>query len=198
MRTGRDRYVRTDLQSLAILHLSDSLSNLRLSEHDDKRMLLSARSVFSALVAALTASAAGTASIGAFPEKDQVQWLQFFDDLRSGFAEAPAKDFVLSPARLLQAVRRNAIGYFEQPLDMDMIEEFGFCQLGWLRDHIEHPRPESLSIERSMIFAAISTGVQLTQRCLAPIWHHLDESQQQDASRLIEELGEECLKRLKD
>lgn len=198
MRTERDRYVRTDLESLAILHLSDSLSNLRLSEHDDRRMLLSARSVFSALVAALTASAAGTASIGAFPEKDQAQWLQFFDDLRLGFAEAPAKDFVLSPARLLQAVRRKPIGYFDQPLDMDMCEEFRFWQLGWLRDRIEHPRPESLSIERSMIFAAIFTGVQLTQRCLSPVWHHLDELQQQDASSLFEELREECLNRLKD
>lgn len=185
-------YVQIDLQSLTLAHLQDCTEQLAICARVPIQLLFAARSAHSALVTALTAASAGSASIGAFHPKEQEKWLRFFEDLRNGTAEAPVRDHVMPPKALLRVARQEAIGYFNEPLEIDMVDEYRLGVLIWLRGRVEHPRAEGLSIEPVMIADAVDVGASLTVRCLQPVWHHFEESQQALASEYVRRIRNQC------
>lgn len=174
------------------LHLADCLSHIDQSSGSSAGHLLAARSAHNAAVSAITAAVSGLESIGAYSASKQREWLEYFEAPLAGIREAPSGDRVLMPGDLLSVARRSAAGYLSAPLELDMVQEFQFFRLTWLRNRVEHPRAERLSVDKVGLYAAIHAGMHVTRHCFEAVAHHVEPDAYNRVGWLMEQICGRC------
>lgn len=190
-RKGIDRYVDVDCEGLVIAHFEDALAQLQRWPAEPLRLYFAARSVHSAMVAALTTAIAGTDSTGAFVEKARKEWLAFFETMRDGFEEVGPSDRVMSFREMIAKAQRDGGGWLTEPLSMDADTLSLIDRLTVLRDRMEHPRPELMAYQPEFILETLPPAIELGERFLSQVKHRLDAIQSFVAVRTITALSEQ-------
>lgn len=174
------RFVSINPEVLATIQLEDCLAELESAKAKPVRVLLSAKALHGALVAALTAALAGSAGVGAYEPKMRERFLSFLQNNRQGLAELPMPLRVMQVSKLLErACEPGGIEWRLEPLvcserDRELIDKLTF-----IRDDLEHPKPILNSFEAAWVLEAFPVAVRLTLECLEAVQHHLEEDELQ-------------------
>jgi hypothetical protein len=189
-----DKYVQVTFERLVKAHLEDALDQLNRWEKEPLRLFLAARSIHLALVTALSSALSGTDGTGAMADRDRRKWIEYFENTRAGFAEAPGTRMA-SFNELLERAQTGAIGWLQQALVLGENEKLALQKLTALRDWTEHPRPDHHFIEPTWMKDAMEVGLALTRHCTDTVWHRYDPLEQKHLEETFR-LTKEALARL--
>jgi hypothetical protein len=166
--------IRLTPERVAILALEDCTYHLDRSVIDINRLALAAKAAHLALQAAMTAALAGSASIGAHPPKLRGEYLQYFENRRSGPAAPPESDRVMSFGDLLATATESPLPWSQAPLALSDDERALLERLTKVRHAIEHPKQSHHSIEPAYVAEALPVAARLTAELLGSVFHHLE------------------------
>lgn len=171
--TNKDGWVRITPESVAILSLTDSLEQIERSASEPNRLMLAVKSAHLALQAALTAALAGSANIGAHPDRLRLKYLDHLHDRGAGKVPRPENDRVMDFSELLDTVTKSGLPWGGEPVQLTDDDRTLLDRLTSLRHAIEHPKQMSHSIEREAMLEPLSIAAKLTVELLASVFHHL-------------------------
>lgn len=172
-------YVEVTPRLLAMISLHDCEEQLERAKAEPMRLAQAAKSAHLALQSALIDALAGSASIGAYDDKLRAQYLAYFQDTRAGFAELPKSDRVMSFNKLLAKAMEHPMEWSGRKLEVSDDELKALERLAFLRDRIEHPRPDTWLIEPLFIALTLPVAARLTVELLDECHHHYEYGQRQ-------------------
>lgn len=179
-------------ERVSMISLIDCREQLDKSSIDKLRLALAAKVAHLALQAALTAAIAGTANIGAHPQKLRGQYLKYFEDSNSGTATRPDSDRVMSFVELLDAARTNTLPWTDTVLDVSDDEADLINRLTKVRHDVEHPKQLLYSIEPAYILRMLPIAARLTVTLLNSVFHHFEPGELEKIRIAVRAIEETC------
>ena len=164
-------------ERVAMISLIDCEEQLVKSGSDPLRLSLAAKSAHLALQAALTAALAGTANIGAHPEKLRVEYLNYLNDPDISNTARPISDRVMGFGELLELAKIGNLPWSNVPLAVDDNQQELLDRLTSLRHDIEHPKQNVHSIEPEFILQTLPVAARLTIELLETVFHHFESGE---------------------
>lgn len=161
-------------ERIAMISLIDCREQLEKSETFVLRLALAAKSGHLALQAALTAAIAGTANIGAHPEKLRTKYLEHFEESRTKQSERPESDRVMALSELLETATSNNLPWLNAPLSITPDQKNQLERLTSIRDAVEHPKQMLHAIEPDYILETMPVVADLTLSLLETVSHHFE------------------------
>lgn len=169
------RYISITPEDVAVLQLEETLAHLVAAKTQAVRLLLAAKSLHAAMVAALTAALAGSTGTGAYSDKLRAQWLELLEMNREAVREVDLPMRVLNAADLLRrAGQPGAIEWATEPFICSANDHRLIERLTLIRDALEHPKPISNSFEIPWVAVTLLPALSVTQQALNAVAHHLD------------------------
>jgi hypothetical protein len=161
-------------ERVAMISLIDCHEQIEKSEDFVLRLALAAKSGHLALQAALTAAIAGTASIGAHPEKLRIKYLEHFEESRTKPSERPESDRVMTFSELLTAATSSNLPWLNAPLSVTPEQAELLDRLTSIRNSVEHTKQMLHSIEPDYILETLPVISDLTLFLLTTVSHHFE------------------------
>ncbi|MCJ8189895.1 hypothetical protein [Sphingomicrobium aestuariivivum] len=175
-----------------MISLHDCEEQLGRAKTEPLRLAQAAKSAHLALQSALIDALAGSASIGAYDEKLRSQYLSYFENTRAGLADLPKSDRVMSFNRLLAKATEQPMEWSGRSLEVSDDERDALERLSFLRDRIEHPRPDTWLIEPQFISLTLPVAARLTLRLLDERSHHYEEGHRQILDNTVATITNYC------
>ena len=185
------RYVDVSCEKLVITHFEDALSQLQRWPAEPIRLFGAARSIHSALVAALTSALAGTDGTGAFDENTRIKWLAYFESNDQGFSEIQLKDRVLSFRDLIAKAQTQGGGWLSKPVSINEAECELLERITKIRDVAEHPKPGLGMYSPAYILETLPVAIKFAEAFFAEVRHRLDAIDEYSAGQTIRALKEQ-------
>ncbi len=185
-------YVEITPERVAIISLKDCFDQLERSGAEPLRLALSAKSAHLAMQAALTAAIAGSANIGAHPEKLRLQHLAHLHDRGAGKIPRPESDRVMTFGELLNSAINQPLEWSSSPLSVTEDERYLLDRLTTLRHGVEHPKQMSWYIEPLFITQTLPVAARLTVRLLEDVFHHLEAGELEELKKIAAQICELC------
>lgn len=186
-------WIRLSPERVALLALEDCTYQLEHSLSDVDRLAMAAKAAHLALQAALTAALAGSANIGAHPEKLRSKYLEYFENSRSAPLTPPANDRVMAFPELLAAATGGALPWTGSSLQINEAERSLLGRLTAVRHAVEHPKQSHHSIEPAYVAEALPIAARLIFELLTSVSHHFTIDELDNAKMLISSISEMSL-----
>ena len=190
----KSAYVEITPESISIINLMDSFDQIERSAAVPNRLALAAKSMHLALQAALTAVLAGTANIGAHPEKIRLQYLAYLNDRENPKAVRPTSDRVMGFEDLLDKACSTSLEWSGEPLNLSEPDRALIDRLTSVRHDVEHPKQALHAIEPAYIKETLPLAAALTLQLLDQVSHHFEDGELEEAKLLskqvFKQLGE--------
>ncbi len=185
-------YVVVTPERVASLCLTDSVEQLEKSQASVMRLALAAKSAHLALQAALTAALAGSANIGAHPEKLQARYIQYFEESRTTPLAPPESDRVMGFSELLNAARSEPLPWSNAPLVLSDSEVELLERLTKVRHAVEHPKQMHHSIEQKYVLEVLPLAAKISVILLETVSHHLESGEIERLRACVDKIDELC------
>jgi hypothetical protein len=185
-------WVELTPERVAIINLQDCAEQLERSAAEPIRLAMAAKAAHLAMQAALTAALAGSANIGAHPQKLKEKWLSHLEDRGSGAVERPASDRVMAFSDLLKEALASPLPWSGQPLVVTDEQHQLLERLSQVRHGFEHPKQATWSIEPAWIAETIPVAARLAVELLEVVFHHLEPGEAEQLQRTAERIAALC------
>lgn len=185
-------WVELTPERVAIINLQDCAEQLERSAAEPIRMALAAKAAHLAMQAALTAALAGSANIGAHPQKLREKWLSYLKDRGSGAVERPDSDRVMAFSDLLKQALAAPLQWSGKPLVVTDKQHQLLDRLSEVRHGFEHPKQATWSIEPAWIAETIPVAAHLSVELLEVVFHHLEPGEPEQLQRTAERIAALC------
>lgn len=185
-------YVEVTPRALAMLNLRDCDEQLERAKEQPLRLAQAAKSAHLALQAALIEALAGSASIGAYDDKLRAEYLAYFVASRDGDATHPKKDRVMRFSDLLARAMEHPMEWSGCNLKVSDDEMKALDRLSYIRDRVEHPRPQFHFIESLFIAMTLPVAARLTLELLDVCGHHYEEGERSLAVATVASITDRC------
>jgi hypothetical protein len=175
-------------EAVAVLSLIDCRDQLTSSVAHPRKLLLAAKAAHLSLQSALTAALAGSANIGAHPEKLRIEYLQFLNQDMNYLTKYPKSDRVMYFYDLLKAARNAPLPWTNQKIAISDDEEKLLIRLTEIRHAIEHAKQTHHSVQKCYILEAIGPAIELTNKLLHSVYHHFEETEMLEIEAISQEV----------
>jgi hypothetical protein len=132
---------------LAALSVQRAANVLEQAEADPTTWFFVILDLHRALYCALVAALSGSAGIGAYSEKLQAKWIDYFEKSRTVKAEPPKGDYVLTFEELLARAKNSMLPLQNSSLQLTAEQQADILKLNEFRDDVEHVKPRSWFLE---------------------------------------------------
>jgi hypothetical protein len=171
------QYVTITPEVVALLSLSDCRDQLVGSVTQPRKLLLAAKSAHLSLQSALTAALAGSANIGAHPEKLRSKYLQVLNSDLSDLTKYPESMYVMDFKDLLETALEAPLPWTGEAIVIsDEIKQLLF-NLMEIRHAIEHVKQTDRVMHKVDLLNAIGPAIRLTIELLQTVFHHFEEGE---------------------
>ena len=141
-----------------------------------------------ALHCALIAALWGTAGIGAYPEKEQARWYEYFNKFDEPDAEEPKSDYLPYFPELLSMAKNGSPHMLGPPLQLTPEQNADIAMLNEFRGNLEHVKPGFWFLEVSGMPRICSTVAGTFAALLKSFGHRLDEGDLEQVQAAISTL----------
>lgn len=142
--------------------------HLEAAQHDPQRLVDAVRAAHLALMAAMVEALAGTAGVGAFPDRLAGDHLAYLHGERP---DMPGER-TLSFGQLLDRMQLPGRLDFAPPLTLSPIQAKALAELDRLRGLIDHPKPTHWSVEAGYILRVLQAIPAVLEHCVTAMSHH--------------------------
>ena len=179
-------YAEITPHHLAALSVRRAADALEQTEADPTTWFFVILDLHRALYCALIAALSGSAGIGAYPDKLQIEWIDWFEKSRDDpSAKAPTGDYVLPFEKLLERAENS-------PLQLTSEQRADILKLNEFRGDLEHVKPRTWSLAVGGL-PRMGANVARAFAALLPSFSHqleLEEiAQVETAVAMFEQLG---------
>jgi hypothetical protein len=179
-------YAEITPHHLAALSVRRAADALEQTEVDPTTWFFVILDLHRALYCALIAALSGSAGIGAYPDKLQIEWIDWFEKSRDDpNAKAPTGDYVLPFEKLLERAENS-------PLQLTSEQRADILKLNEFRGDLEHVKPRTWSLAVGGL-PRMGANVARAFAALLPSFSHqleLEEiAQVETAVAMFERLG---------
>ncbi|QZD89191.1 hypothetical protein K3148_10135 [Qipengyuania aurantiaca] len=184
-------YPEISPEAVALHSLEECKAHLENTGPRNLYIFSAACSAHRAVQSALTVALAGSANIGASPEKVRKQWLEYFE---RDFDERPRSTpgfRVMSLRQLAAEATTRPLPWSKHPLGMSAQEGFFLMRLASYRDDFEHPKQLTYLVTIREVARAIAAAVPLVSRSLEEVRHHTYELLP-SASSIVRQIEQLC------
>jgi hypothetical protein len=180
-----NQYARITPHQLAALSLRRAADSFEQTASDSTTWFFIILDLHRALYCALVAALSGSAEIGAYPDKLQAEWLEWFETSKNQpEAQLPTGNYVLRFEDLLSRAENGTPHISGRPLKLTPEQRADILKLKEFRGRLEHVKPEGWSLEVSGLPRISASVAEAFAALLESFAHRLevDELDQVKAS----------------